>query len=60
MDNKIMDLINTAIDRLPARSKKKKFRERQYVEAKKELCARFPGDDEYQYICKAVAKKYGR
>ena len=57
MGSEVLGLINIAIAQRPKRARKKKDRERQYVDAKKELCARFP--DHCEYICKAVAKKYG-
>lgn len=58
MGNKILELIDIEISRQPKRAKKKEDRERQYVDAKKELCTMFP--DYCEYICKAVAKRYGR
>lgn len=58
MDSKVMDLINREIKRLPAR-KKVRNRDSQYEAAKKYLCDKFPGQEEYQYICRAIARKYG-
>ena len=58
MDSKVMDLINLEIKRLPAR-KKVRNRDSQYEAAKKHLCDKFPGHEEYQYICRAIARKYG-
>lgn len=58
MDGKVMDLIDAEIRKLPRRGKKRR-RYRQYEDAKKYLCSRFPGRVEYEYICKAIAKKYG-
>ena len=58
MDSKIMGLIDAEVARLPVRGKKN-IRYRQYEDGKIRLCRMFPGYAEYEYICKAVAKKYG-
>lgn len=57
MDSKIMGLIDEEISRLPPRGRKHRYR--QYENAKKRLCKKFPGYVEYEYICKALAQKYG-
>ncbi len=57
MDGKIMGLINTEVAKLPRKSRKQRYR--QYEAGKKKLCRMFPGCVEHEYICKAVAKKYG-
>jgi hypothetical protein len=58
MDSKIMGLIDAEVARLPAKGKKN-IRYRQYEDAKNRLSRRFPGYAEYEYLCKAIAKKYG-
>lgn len=58
MDSKVMALIDAEIRKLPPRGKKKK-RYIQYENAKRRLCPLFPGHVEYEYICKAIARKYG-
>ena len=57
MDSKIMGLIDAEIAKLPRR--RRKLKHRQYADGKKKLCDMFPGSEEYEYICKAIAKKYG-
>jgi hypothetical protein len=51
-------MIDAEIRKLPPRGKKRK-RYRQYESAKRRLCPMFPGCAEYEYICKAIAKRYG-
>lgn len=58
MGSEIMGLIDAEVACLPAKGKKN-IRYRQYEEAKSRLCRLFPGYAEYEYICKAIAKKYG-
>ena len=58
MDSKIMGLINAEVARLPAKGKRN-VRYRQYEHGKNLLCQMFHGYAEYEYICKAIAKKYG-
>lgn len=58
MDSQIMDLINAEIARLPEKGKGN-IRFWQYEDGKSRLCRMFPGYKEHEYICKAVAKKYG-
>ena len=58
MDSKIMGLIDAEIARIPARGKRN-VRYRQYESGKDHLCRMFPGYAEHEYICKALAKKYG-
>ena len=58
MDSEIMGLINAEVARLPAPGKKN-IRYRQYEDGKSRLCQLFPGYAEHEYICKAIAKKYG-
>lgn len=58
MDREIMEIIDLKVSSLPAR-KKRKHRYRQYEEGKERLGKLFPGGKEYEYLCKAIAKKYG-
>lgn len=58
MGSEIMGLIDAEVERLPAKGKRN-IRYRQYEDAKGRLCRLFPGYAEYEYICKAIAKKYG-
>ena len=58
MASEIMDLIDAEVARLPARGKRN-ARYRQYEDGKSRLCGMFPGYAEYEYICKAIARKYG-
>ena len=58
MASEIMVLIDAEIARLPARGKKN-IRYRQYEDGKSYLCRMFSGYAEHEYICKAIAKKYG-
>ena len=58
MDSEIVGLINAEVARLPVKGKKA-IRYRQYEDGKRRLCRMFPGYAEYEYICKAIAKKYG-
>ena len=58
MDSKIMGLIDAEVARLPARGKRN-ARYRQYEDGKRLLCRMFLGYAEYEYLCKAIAKKYG-
>ena len=57
MDGKIMGLIDTEVAKLPQQNRKQRYI--QYENGKKKLCRMFPGGAEYEYICKAVSKKYG-
>lgn len=57
MDSKIMDLINAEISRIQVRGRKK-YRYKQYEQTKKRLSAMFPGQEEHEYICKSIARKY--
>ena len=58
MDGKIVGMIDAEIRKLPPRGKKRK-RYGQYESAKRRLCPMFPGSAEYEYICKAIARRYG-
>ena len=57
MDSKIVGMIDAEIRKLPPRGRKNKL-DRQYENAKKKLLPMFPGSDEREYICKAIAKWY--
>ena len=60
MDSEIMGLINAEVAKLPQLRRKRRYnRYRLYEIGKKKLCGMFPGGNEYEYICKAIAKKYG-
>ncbi len=57
MDSKIMGLINAAVAKLPRKDRKQRYQ--QYEAGKQKLCRMFPGSAEHEYICKALAEKYG-
>ena len=57
MDSKIMGLINTEIEKLPQKNRKQRYQ--QYEAGKRKLTQMFPGGEDYEYISKALAKKYG-
>ena len=57
MDSKIVGMIDAEIRKLSPLGKRKN-RYRKYENAKKRICAMFPGHAEHEYICKSIAKKY--
>ena len=57
MDSKIMAMIDKDVNRCRV-LKKGENRYLQYNETKKRLSRKYPGRKEYEYIGKAVAKKY--
>lgn len=57
MDSKIMGLINAEVAKLPRKNRKQRYR--QYEAGKKKLTQMFPDGKDHEYICKALAKKYG-
>ena len=57
MDSKIMGMIDKDVSSCYV-PKKKKDRYRQYDAAKQRLAQKYPGRVEYEYLCKAVAKRY--
>lgn len=59
MDSEIMVLIDREVALLPkTRCMDRVYRERLYSFWKHKLSSKFPGDDEYQYIAKELARKY--
>ena len=58
MDSKIMDLIDAELLKFPPQSEETKPHI-QYEQAKRHLSSLFPGHAAYEYICKAIAGKYG-
>lgn len=58
MVGEIMEVIDAEVRRLPKRKRKKSERYQQYEDAKKAFQNRFSAL-EYEYFCRAVARKYG-
>lgn len=58
MDGKIMDLIEKAIAALPPPAKNKAVRWRQYEDAKQKLAKLATAWDEYEQLCRAIARRY--
>lgn len=58
MDGEIMEVIDAEVRRLPKRKRKKSERYQQYEDAKKAFQNRFSAR-EFEYFCRAVARKYG-
>lgn len=59
MDSEIMGMIDREVALLPrTRSRNRRYLWRMYEDGKSKLSSKFPGNEEYQYIGKAVARKY--
>ena len=58
MDGEIVEVIDAEVRRLPKRKRKKSERYRQYEDAKKAFQNHF-STREFEYFCRAVARKYG-
>lgn len=57
MDDKIVDMIDAEIRKLPRGKKRRRYL--QYESAKQYLFTMFPDVGVREYICKSIAQKYG-